>query len=415
MLKNITYRLFPFLIISCLFFPMLKENISSITVGVLIVNTLLYRLSTKDFKINSSKIILLTIPFWIIVFTSMFSTNINLSLSHINHGLLFLLIPLVFTYIPKEIFTEKRMELFIFSLKNIGLAMAVIYLSKYFIDTPAWRFSMNFYNESTFRNYVYKEFTWFKIHPTYYTTILIFGAVHSLNLVLQQKKYLQLIYVVSFIGITFLLLTKLTTVLMVSLLFYMLLFKNPISVYYKGLVLGFSVLGIGALVLFTPGVKNRFMELYHSVNVKPIDKTFDSTNIRKAIFDCSVDLFQENWVRGVGFENLQLELNNCYKSNYNSDFYKDHDYMTHNYYLYIFISSGFLGFLFFLIYLANIVRISFKSRIFLFQSFIFTILIVCFIEDFLYRQNGILYFNLLVMCFIKYIENNESNVLNQLD
>lgn len=413
MLKNITYKLFPYLIVLCFCFPVLKENISSITIGLLIINTILYRSSIKDFKIESYKVFFLTIPFWIVVCTSIFTTNIYLSLTHVNNALLFLLIPITFTYIPKEIFTEKRLEFFIFSLKNIGLSIAIIYITKYFIDIPAWKFTMNFYNESTFRNYIYNDFNWFKIHPTYYTIILIFCGVHSLNLVLQQKKYLQLIYVFSFIIITFLLLTKLTTVLMVSIMFYMLLFKNPINVYYKGFISFISVIAIGVLILFTPGVKNRFMELYNSVNVKPKDLTFDSTNIRKAIFDCSVNLFKENWVRGVGFENIQLELNNCYKSNYDSDFYKNHNYLTHNYYLYIFISSGIFGFLFYLFYLANIIRISFKSRIFLFQSFVFTILVVCFIEDYLYRQYGVLYFNLILMCFIKFIENNNSSVSNQ--
>ena len=191
---------------------------------------------------------------------------------------------------------------------------------------------------------------------------------------------------------------------MVALLFYMFLFKSTLSSVYKGVGILASVLSLFILVQYTPGIKNRFVEVYKSINVKPKELAFDSTNIRKAIFDCSTNLVKENWVTGVGFENLQAKLNECYAANYDSSFYENHNYLTHNYYLYILISTGILGFVFYLFYLATIIKISLKSNLFLFNSFIVTILIVCFIEDFFYRQYGVLYFNLILMCFINHIE-----------
>ena len=172
---------------------------------------------------------------------------------------------------------------------------------------------------------------------------------------------------------------------------------------------------ITVLALLTPGIKHRFFELVQSFNVKPKDVSYDSTNIRIAIFDCSVDISKDNFWFGVGFENLQAELNACYRTNYDSSFYDNHNYMTHNYFFYILLSSGIFGLLLFLIYLINIIRTTLKSNNFLFKIFLVNVIIIWFIEDFLYRHYGILYFNLLLMCFIRYSENQSIETADKLN
>jgi O-antigen ligase len=162
---------------------------------------------------------------------------------------------------------------------------------------------------------------------------------------------------------------------------------------------------VASIGVFTPGIKDRFVELFRSFNVKPKDVSYDSTNIRRAIFDCSVAISKENFLFGIGFENLQNELNACYKENYDSSFYDNHNYMTHNYFFYILLSSGIFGLILFLFYLANIIRIAFKANLFLFYVFLFNVIIIWFIEDYLYRQYGILYFNLMLLCFIRWSQN----------
>ncbi len=85
--------------------------------------------------------------------------------------------------------------------------------------------------------------------------------------------------------------------------------------------------------------------------------------------------------------------------------------MTHNYYLYTLISSGILGFGFYLVYLINLIKISFKKNMFLFNLLIINTIIICFTEDYFYRQHGVLYFNLLLMIFIKNEDINKSTVI----
>ena len=179
------------------------------------------------------------------------------------------------------------------------------------------------------------------------------------------------------------------------------------------IIIATTIMMFGVLLSFlTPGIKNRFIELFHSYNIKPENVAYDSTNIRTAIFDSSVAIAKENWAFGVGFENLQNKLNDTYKQNYDSSFYTNKNYMTHNYYFYIFLSSGIIGLLLYLFYIINIIKICLKSNLFLFNVFLFNVLIVCFIEDFFYRQYGILYFNLFLLWFIRYSENlsNEKTV-----
>ncbi len=402
MIKNITYKLFPILISLTLLFPVLKENISSLTIILLCINTILYKIASKDYSLPNAKTFLLTIPFWIIFFWSIFTTNYRNSLVHILHALPFLIIPVFFSLIPIVFFSLQKLNLYITVLKNLCLIIVFIYIISFLNAIPLWK--LYYQDGSLFRVYIYSYFDWFVIHPSYYTTILILCFLHALYLLINQKKYFQLIYIFFFYLITFLLLTKLNFVILnISLIISIFINKN-IKTIIKTLIGTMGILFAVALIVFTPGFKNRFKEIYQDYNVKPKNLYYNSTNVRRAILDCSVLIAKDNWFKGVGFENLQENLNNCYKSNYNSSFYNNHNYMTHNYYFYILLSTGLLGFLFYLFYLFNIIKISLKSNLFLFKIFVFNTLIICLIEDYFYRQYGIVYFNVMLMIFINYIE-----------
>lgn len=392
-------------------FPILKENISSFIIILLCFNLLIYKITSKDFRFIKFADLFLTIPFWIVLFTSFFTSNIKNSLTHVQHALFFLIVPIVFLLTPKEFFCKKKIDRYLSILKNTCLIISLIYIVSYFINVPLWKFNFEHYNDSNFREYIYNEFKLFKIHPTYLTSIIILCSVHSYELVLKQKKYFQLIYVFVFLTITFLLLTRLNIVLLVLYLFFMSLFRSSLHTKNRIILSASIVVLILTLGVFTPGINRRFTEIINSFGVKPNGLTYDSTNVRKAILDCDLKLANDNWLKGIGFENLQDDLNNCYKSSYNSNFYLDHNYMTHNYYLYILISSGIFGFLFYMAYIVNLIKIGLQKNIFLLNVLLINTLIICSIEDYFYRQYGVLYFNLILMIFIKFDENNKTNII----
>jgi hypothetical protein len=410
--KKITLTLFPVLISLLFIFPIVKESWSSFILILLFLNVLLYKLSIKEYCFIEPKTLLLTIPFWIILFRSLFSHDIQQNSTHIQHGLIFLIVPVCFSLIPISFFNKQKLDLYISILKNTCFFMAIVYVIGFFSDKSFYELFIVFQNVSSFRNYVYTDFKLFVIHPTYYSTILILCSAHSFNRVLNKKKYFELWYVFVFLLISFFLLTRLNVVLIVLLLITMILLEKTLVPRYKIIFSAVFITLATLLTLFTPGIKHRFVEIYVSFNKPPVGMDYDSTNIRKAIFNCCIELSKEKPILGIGFENLQNNLNACYAANYDSSFYESITYMTHNYFFYIFLSSGLIGLCLFSIYLVNILNIARKSKIFLFNVFLFNALIVCFFEDYLYRHYGVLYFNLLLMCFIQYSKSESSNSID---
>lgn len=414
-LENISFNLFSILLPLLFLFPILKENLCTVLIIVICINTLIYSVLSKSYRQINRSVFLLTIPFWIIVCRSFLTTDLKESINHVQHSSLFLIIPLFFSLIPNEFFRKKKIDLYITFLKFTCLLIAIIYVIAFFRSNSADEFFVVFQHVSSFRNFIYYDFTLFKIHPTYYTTLLVFCSAHSFDLILRQKKYIQFLFILPFLIISILLLTRLTIVLMTLTLTSMVFLRSGLKVRQMLFLSGGILILVVGIGMFTPGIKDRFVELFESFNVKPENVAYDSTNIRRAIFDCSVDISKENFLLGVGFENLQDELNACYKDNYDSSFYEKINYMTHNYFFYILVSSGIFGLLLFLFYLGNVIKIATKANQFLFYVFLFNVIVIWFTEDYLYRQYGILYFNLMLICFIRYSQNvlNENNSIQQ--
>ena len=404
-MKTITEKIYLYLIPLLFTFPLFKESISSAMIMLLVLNTTLYCFAHKITPKIKLETFFLTIPFWIVLIHSLiFNPLINNPIP-LQHVLFFLIMPLCFSLIPVKFFYSCRMTLYLSVLKNTCLFIGLFYIISYFYYHSFREFFVIFNNVSSFRDYVYNDLKIIKIHPTYYTSILILCSAHSFELLIKEKKYFELLYVLFFLLIVFLLLAKLNVVFLILVILGMQLFRSHYSIKKKFLLTFFLSLSIALLVALTPGIKSRFVEIIDSINKPPQGVAYDSTNVRKAILDCSVSLVKSDYLFGVGFDNLQDRLNTCYKDNYNSSFYTQNQYMSHNYYFYILISSGIFGFLFFAFYVFQIIKIGFRLQYFIFTVFLINIFFMCLIEDFMYRHYGVLYFNLIVMSFLQYSKN----------
>ncbi len=400
-MKKATEKLFLFLI-PCLFtFPLFKESISTFMIILLAANTLFYHFSHKTFPDLKLKNLLLTLPFWILFSYSMVSNQLFENQSHLQHALFFLIIPLCFLSIPNHFFDSEKMDLYFSVLKITSLLICVFYIASYFYYHNFKELFIVFQNVSSFRNYIYDDLKIIKIHPTYFTSILVLCSTHAFERVIKQKKYFELLYIFVFLLISFLLITKLNLIFLILVLLGMQLFRSQFTFKKKMVLTAMLTMAISLLVFLTPGIKSRFMEVINSANRPPQGVEFDSTNIRKAIFDCSISILKTDYLYGVGFANLQNKLNDCYASNYDSSFYKETEYMTHNYFLYLFISSGIFGFACFLFYVMQVIKIALKINNFVFNIFLINIFLMCCIEDFLFRHYGIFFFQLILLCFIK--------------
>lgn len=413
-MKEISEKLFLFFIPLLFLFPFFKENISTFFFILVALNTGLYSYSTKSYRNFDFKVLYLTLPFWIITVFSLLRMELVENLVAINHALFFLLFPVVFSLIPKEFFSGEKVNLYLTLLKNTCLIIAVSYVVAFLYKYDFSDFFVYQYNIPKFRDFVYSEIPFFRIHPTYYSSMVIVCTAFSFKKVLEKKAYFELIYVAAFLLITFLLLSKINILFLLALLICMPLTLRHFNLKQKVMVT-VSFLLLGSILAFSiPGVKNRFVEMYNSYNNPPKGLSYDSTNVRLSITKCSIELAKEHYLFGVGFGELQERLDECYTTNYDSDFFVTIKYMTHNYFLYILISAGIFALLFFLFYCYKVFRMVLKVDQFLLYVMTLNILIICFTEDFFYRHYGIFFFHLILMTFVRNDAFRKDNTLNEV-
>lgn len=400
-MKYDSEKAFPYLISSLFLFPLFKESILTLLLMLLLVNTIIYVVKNKKNQLPKKQILYLTIPFWIVLVSSLFHFKSLNSLKPVGNAMFFLLFPLVFNYIPLSNFTSIKIEKYLTLLKNVCLFIIFFYFIAFFYNYTIYDFFIVSNNVSKFRNFIYNEITFFKIHPNYFTTVLMFCTAFSLKNVVMKKNWLELLYVFFFILITFLLITKINVVFLTGLIVFFLFFQIKGFIIQKVL---FFVLFLGVLsflVKNTPGLNERIYEFSNSLTKPPKDLSYNSTNIRVALYNCDFELAKENFWLGTGFENIKNEIESCLNSKYDSSFSQDHQYLSHNYFLYILISGGIFSLLAFLFYLFSVFKIVLKANLFILYVFFANIITLLMIEDFLYRAFGLFFFNLIVLIYYK--------------
>lgn len=388
-------------------FPIFKESLLTFLIIILSFNTIFYLVQNKIKIAVSKDIFLLTIPFWIVLISSLFYFKNFETLKPVKNVLFFLFFPIIFYFIPKSNFTNEKIKQYITILKNSCLFIIFVYIIAFFYNYSVSDFFIVAYRVSKFRQFAYEEISFLKIHPTYFTSIVLFCLVFSLINLYRYKKWSELLYIGFFTLIIFLLVAKIN---LIFLFIFILIFPlvHLKGLHYQKILFYISFLCISSfLIKNTPGLYERFHELKISLTNTPKDLAYDSTNIRIALYNCDYSLAKDNFWFGVGFENIKNEIEYCLKSNYNSSFYLDHQYLSHNYLFYILISSGILGLIGFLIYLIHVFKIALRVNVFLFYFFFINIMVVSLTEDFFYRAFGSFYFNLIVLMYYKNYSSKE--------
>jgi O-antigen ligase len=406
-------KVYPYTLFPLFAFPLLKENISMLFLGVFALFTIRYSLVNKTKTIIKSNWLVFSVPFFIVVIASLLRGELVKNLGEINHALLFLVLPIFFFLSSDELFTKEKIVHYFKFLIYCCAVLIFIYILLFLVNHQFYELFATKYNSSLFRDFVYSKTIFFTIHPAYLTSITLFGTAFCIEELKSRFSYLYLFLIILFFSFTFLLLTKLNIVLITMLILYSIFRYSKIKIIYKfSLVLLIAVVSI-ILIYITPGMMLRILEVINSLNTEPIGAAYDSTNIRKAIYTCDFLLIKENFWYGVGFSELKLELLNCFKENYQSDFYKNHLYLTHNYFIYVLLGSGIFG-------LISLLYFFYKSYSFLlnFKSltigvFMLNTLLMCMIEDYFYRQNGILFFLLILLSLFKFHSKYKTNLFDK--
>lgn len=381
-------------------FPLFKINIVNLFFILLLVLAILSDYK-KIIQFISFENLKLTIPFWIILITSILYSNTENWHDGINNAVPFLMYPLTFFLLPNSFFDNTKLDKYLLITKISCLFIIISYLGLFINEYSIDGFFKIDYGITKFRDFIYNEVSIFRIHPTYFTILLVFLIGNSLNKLIHQKSFFDFFFIIFSIVMIFLSLSKISIILVILLVIYFTLSKLTISLSKKIILLVLSAISFAILISNIPGVINRFSELILSFNSNPDGVAHDSTNIRVALYKCDFSLLKDNFISGIGFHEIKEEIHLCLASNYDATFYENHLFLTHNYFIYILLGSGVLGFSFFFYYVINLIKTAISLKSFGLNLLLFCVFISCLSEDFLYRNFGSIFFLVFFFLYFK--------------
>lgn len=381
--------------------PLLKPNYNSITIILYSLFTVYWVLKTKKRKYVDLKYFFLIIPFFMFLIFELTSKNFNSATVLLS--LPFLIFPLIFLFRPKFIEKEqfnKSFLIFQFSTILQSLIYLIVFLKE---NSFATIFKISNENIPFFREYVNNNYL-VEMHPTYFSSFLLLSITISL-FNFFKFKFFHTINI--FLSLIFLFLFSSRIVILIFLLTIVAFIIYTLIKGSKKRAIIISLLG--SLLLFsffsTRVVKERFYELITEINKPIVGDYYNSTNTRVAIYKCDFKLLKEVPFLGFG-NNLQTKLDECYKNNNDSNFYKINVFNTHNYYFYLLLYGGWIFFILFVIYI--ILSYNFLKHTTLFVFVFSQFLIINLTENYLSRHYGVILFSYFSALFIFYRKNEKS-------
>lgn len=157
--------------------------------------------------------------------------------------------------------------------------------------------------------------------------------------------------------------------------------------------------GISVLFIFT-----RWNELFTAYNYTTQNQLENSVGIRKGITQCGLELSRDYFLTGVGPQNVQTELNQCY-TQFGGDDFTRHTFNSHNQYVDYVLSSGIWGIIILLLMMIVPLVKAIKGKDPLLLSFIILISLCMLTENILSRHSGVIFY-----CFMNAILLNRKKV-----
>jgi O-antigen ligase len=146
-----------------------------------------------------------------------------------------------------------------------------------------------------------------------------------------------------------------------------------------------------------PSENNRFKEIIDINSYKNLDEN-NSTSIRFMNYKCGIKSLMKRPIFGYGIGDVQEQMDLCYEEE-NANFPKKR-YNTHNQYLFIWLSSGIIGFITFIAILFYYFKKSLQFK----DEVMFSILVLYsftfLFENVLSRQSGVIFFCFIINYFL---------------
>jgi O-antigen ligase len=378
-------------------FPILPNNLKGLPVILMVLHTLPkilnFNLSKNKEKLKIVLIYtLLMISIYISYLLSGFYTeNISSLIQKLETSLSLLIIPLCFAFTEKKIFLE-QIKIF----KRIFIISTIIFIAFFwsyvlFENTSESLFSLRSIDIREKINNI----PLISLHPIYASMVFSISIFLLLSLWGKISKYLIIIVLFLLVGNVLVLASKMTIVSLFLILIYFFT-KTKQKTYFKVLNVGLTLLVLVTAIIYLPNLRQRFDELFIPRTYEKVI-IWNSTSIRTGIYECSINLLKNEWLFGYGIGDVQDKLNECYKNK--SDVLLSGKYNSHNQYLSIFLGTGVLGFLVFLIMLGYNLILAFRFNDILFQIILIFFMLNFITESIIQRQTGVIIFSFLINLF----------------
>ncbi len=254
------------------------------------------------------------------------------------------------------------------------------------------------------------------MHLPYLGMLFVFSCLVLLNQLLYKEKEPLLKKIFKAGVLLFLLISVFTFAARQSLIiffiisFFIIILKTK-TVQKKTLILASTIL-ISIPLFYLPSVKIRIDEIKQTKLILPTKgQNSDEVNFRYGIYDCTFKLIKQNWLTGVGPENVQKRLDECYSSyTYKSfDDFQHKSYNTHNQFFDILLKFGIFGILGFILYIFW----GIKNNLEYYYIFISLCILSMLTENILNRQVGIVFFNFFnSLFFVEYLNRKRDMKVN---
>lgn len=316
----------------------------------------------------------------------------------LERALPFLLFPL-FMIMNKQFITKNtlRLALHIFVISCIILGLYV--WGVIFSQGIEKIFKEDHYYNPIIRN-IFSDTT--GIHLPYLGMLFVFAALILLYDVFAVQARNYFLLAARLLAIVFLLISVAAFMARMSLFifFVVAVFFTLRKIRSLRHLIGVGLLGIIIIVgvLLLPSSQRRVKEsLSAKYELPHAGQPSEEVNFRYGVYHCVNEVLKEHWLTGVGVDNVQKELDNCYSAyTYRgTDDYINISYNSHNQYLDIMLKYGVFGLIIFLISLLW----GIKNRNILYQGFIIIIFMALLTENMFTRQVGVLFFTFFNMLF----------------
>ncbi|MDN3708552.1 O-antigen ligase family protein [Myroides ceti] len=392
-------KLYTFSTLSLGLFPIVKLNHYSLLMMIWVLISLYITIKNKTYKSISKKdyglIGIMSFPFVALIIYLPLAIDYKTMGNLLNRSLPFLLFS--FFFLLNYSFFSKQMLRRTLAVMIVATVMVVLKSWNSIFSEgfgTLWR-ENSFYNP-TFRN-IFQNTT--HIHLPYLGLICVFA---SLILVYQCFNVRRINYI-SIITIIFLLFSVYLFSARMALICFFIGFLGIVirelkSFMAKVTVFGSMILLIGVAFLYTP-MKERYHNLVEwKAQLPNKDMQPHEVNYRYAILHCTQHVLNQHWLMGVGPDNVQKSLNDCYKSfDYvGYDDFQTQTYNSHNQYFDYWMKYGIIGLLSFVGFIGFfIIKGSYYHKLFI---LLFAINLLT--ENLFDRQLGVVLFTLFNAIFV---------------